>query len=392
MQAVGRSELRMEHLGRTRLRVAWFGHASGVRGDGLSTYSAEMVRRLEEKGAHVRFFYHGLDGELVPCEDTVVLPGYRWKTVVIPGKGYLATMEAGMVSFRPHITHASWSFSLADSLVGNMAHRYGGKSVATFHVPSGESGTARGIVMDGLYRYHGRALARFDRCVVLSSRQRSLLAHQGYPRERMLLAPNGVDTAIFSPGPSGLRRRLGASFVVSYVGRLDPEKRVVELIETFARMGWPSDHRLVIAGDGSQQKTLYRRWGKHHGIHFMGNLANRNDRVELLRATDVFVLPSTAEGLSLSLLEAMAAGCAVVATDAGDDGTALGDAGIVLPIAGLDGSLAEALYQLWRDPSLRALFGRRARERAVTRYDIGRHVDEVWSLYRSLAPATVDLQ
>ena len=113
-------------------------------------------------------------------------------------------------------------------------------------------------------------------------------------------------------------------------------------------------------------------------------IADDETRLDLLRAADVFVLPSTAEGLSLSLLEAMSAGCAVVATDAGEDGAAIGNSGLVIPVYPLEPSLSQAMLRVHDDAALRRALGRRARVRAQASYSLRANVDRLESLYADL--------
>jgi glycosyltransferase involved in cell wall biosynthesis len=107
----------------------------------------------------------------------------------------------------------------------------------------------------------------------------------------------------------------------------------------------------------------------------------------MLRAMDIFVLPSMVEGLSLSLLEAMACGVAPVATDVGSDGEALRGAGILVDTKDLDGQLRLALRTLIEFPDFRAELGQRARARAVERYSLSDNLDRLLAVYRELRPA-----
>jgi glycosyltransferase involved in cell wall biosynthesis len=99
------------------------------------------------------------------------------------------------------------------------------------------------------------------------------------------------------------------------------------------------------------------------------------------------VLPSTAEGLSLALLEAMSAGRAVIATDAGEDGAVAGDAGLVIPVSPLEPALGDALRRLHDDTTLRRSLGERARSRALQSYSLGTNIDRLEELYLTLRTA-----
>lgn len=369
-------------------RIAFFGHAEGRRRDGLSAYTNQLVRSLRARGSAVRFFAHRSDGAELPVDqgDTVWLRAGHFKTVTIPAPGTMGIVRRALEDFRPDVVHISWSFSLHDGAIAREAHRLGAACVATFHLPHGPAGTARGKVMQGLYRYHRQRMRHVDRCIVLSAEQRELLIRAGYPAGAATVIVNAVDTDLVSPGPSPLHEQLGAQLVILYLGRVDPEKRVPDLLECFLSLGLPDDHVLCIAGDGIQRERLARRAAGLRNVHVLG-LVSPARKLELLRGCDVFVLPSTAEGLALSLLEGMAAGCAVVATDAGQDGTALEDAGLVIPIHPLRPALDDALRSLVADPALRARLGVAARARAESRFALAGNVDRVVDVYADAARA-----
>jgi glycosyltransferase involved in cell wall biosynthesis len=373
------------------LRVALFGHAAGRRGDGLSTYSRELVRALRAEGAEVCFFAHQEDGDILPVDpaDSVRLRAWHFKTVTIPRPGAIATINAALAAFAPDVVHISWSFSLRDGGIARATHRLGAAVVATFHLPHGPAGTARGRVLQGLYRYHRTRMRHVDHCIALSTDQRELLVRAGYPAEQITVIPNGVDTDAISPGASTVRDELGARLVVLYMGRLDPEKRVPALVESFLSLGLPDDHVLCIAGDGIQRHLLHRLAGGRRNVRLVGLVA-ADRALELLRGCDVFVLPSTAEGLALSLLEAMAAGCAIVATSAGDNGRALEEAGVVIPIHPLRPALDDAMLRLISDPRRRAALGAAARQRAVDSYAMSNNAQRVLAVYAAAARTALD--
>ncbi|MHB8717336.1 MAG: glycosyltransferase family 4 protein [Candidatus Dormibacteria bacterium] len=365
---------------RRPLRVAWFGHAEGRRGDGLSTYSRETVRVLGERGVQVLFVAHREDGDTAPVDSPLWLRAWHWKTVVLPRAGTRRRIAAALSDFAPDVVHISWSFSLLDGAIARAAHACGAVCVATFHLPHGPEGTARARVLQGLYRYHRQRMRHVDRCITLSTEQAGKLAMAGYPEERISVIPNAVDTDAITPGPSSLHAELRAGFVALYLGRLDPEKRVLALIDAFTSLGLPDDHVLCIAGDGILAPRVQRLAALHPQVRYLG-LVSGTRRLELLRGSDIVVLPSTAEGLALSMLEAMSAGRAVIATDAGEDGRALEGAGVVVPTHPLRPALDEALRRLAGDAAERQRLGQLARRRAVERFAMSAHADALLSTY-----------
>lgn len=366
------------------LRVAWFGHAFGRRADGLTSYSRELVGALTRRGLDVCFFSFRRDGEAVPVQRSVQLGSARFKTVTIPAPGTLRAIDRELDRFRPDIVHLSLSQSLLDAAVLSSARARGVATVVSVHLPYAPVASPRGRVLYALYRFHARALRSADRCVALSDDQRDLLLSIGCSASNILVLGNGVDTDAVAPGRSHVRSELGAAFVVSYVGRIDPEKRVARLVEAFLRQRWADDHILLIAGAGTREAQVRRMARTKAQVHLLGTVHERERCIDILRGTDVFVLPSTAEGLSLSLLEAMAAGCAVIATDVAEDGSAVGDAGIRIPRDPLEPALSEALRRLHDDAALRTELGRRARRRACAAYSLSARVDTLMGMYAQL--------
>lgn len=366
------------------LRVAWFGHFQSPNGNGLAAYSRETVAALRGRGVDVLFFAHR-EGHArpAPARD-VELRALRLKTVTVSLPGSLERISAALTEFQPDLVHLSVSFSLLDGAVASLAHHRNVPAVATVHLPYGTLASARARILHELYRFHSRSLTRFDSLIALSEGQRALLVESGLDPYRILVSPNGVDTEHFTPGPSQLREAVQGRFVVVYMGRLDPEKRVPELARSFIAQGWPEDHLLLIGGAGTQRRQLVRLAATHPSVRLLGIVEGAEARRDLLRAADLFVLPSTAEGLSLALLEAMSVGCAVIATDAGEDGAALGDAGAVIPVYPLEPGLGSALGRLYDDPALRRTLSKRARDRAVARYSLRGNIDRLESLYGSL--------
>jgi len=258
--------------------------------------------------------------------------------------------------------------------------------VATFHVPYDSRFSLWQGISSAVYRLYAQSLASFDRVIIFSEQQKSLLENYGVPAVNVAVIPNGVDVDKYTPGSSAFKQTSQASTLVGYLGRVDPEKNVDVLVRAFQDVDAAEDVKLVVVGSGSERRRLERRYGSRR-IIFAGQVLEETERIAMLRAMDVFVLPSLVEGLSLSLLEAMACGVASVATDVGSDGEALRGAGMVVDPRDLDGQLRLALRTLIEFPDFRAELGRLARVRVVERYGLSDNLDRLLAVYRELRPA-----
>ena len=209
------------------------------------------------------------------------------------------------------------------------------------------------------------------------------------PRGRMRAVLNGIDLRLFSDArecrAQARRRLLPGSDVrlLLSVGRLADEKNHAGLLRAFAHVaGRYPDVQLWLAGDGPRRKDLLRQrkdLGLEDRVVFLGA---RHDVPELMRAADVFVLPSRYEGFGLVVAEAMASGTPVVATDAGGVAEVLNGAGILVPV-GDDDALAQGLVEaLSMDAGRVAAMTAAARRQVEDRLDIEHSIDTWLDIYR----------
>ena len=189
------------------------------------------------------------------------------------------------------------------------------------------------------------------------------------PGARVSVLPNVVALA-----PDVQRVEAGR---ILFLGRLTPAKGAADLVAAVAQLlpRYPA-LRLVLAGSGAVDSAAH--------IEMPGWIDATRRANELARAA-IFCLPSHAEGLPVALLEAMAAGKAIVATAVGAMPEALApDAGLVVPARDVD-ALAGALARLLDDPPAAAAMGQRARAVVAAHYDSAVAGDTLAALYRQLA-------
>ena len=235
-----------------------------------------------------------------------------------------------------------------------------------------------------------RASARWTHRVVAVSEalRRELVGTFGLPPEKVVVLENGVDTSHFAPGPptGAVRNPLGLwdAPIVGHVARLAPVKNQPLLVDAFAlvRSRIPDAH-LVLVGDGEMRSAIDARVQAHglgDCVHLIGE---RSDTADVLRDFDLFVLPSKAEGTSMSLLEAMASGVPILATAVGGGPALLanGRAGVLVP-ANDARALADAMATLLGDAPLRRRLAIAARERVEAHYAEDAVVTRYERLYR----------
>jgi glycosyltransferase involved in cell wall biosynthesis len=225
-----------------------------------------------------------------------------------------------------------------------------------------------------------RVLRGASRVVALTDEQREVLQRRyGVAPHRIAVIPNGV--------PAGFARiradtpAHAGPFRLLFVGRLSPQKNLPRLLEAMSRLH--ADVELVIVGDGPSRpvvETMVHGYALRN-VRLVG-AAHGDDLADWYRWADALVLTSDREGMPLVLLEAMAAGLPIVATDVPGVAATVGDAGLVVPPA--PGAVAEAVERLAGDPALCAELGDRAAARAVD-HGWDRVVDAMDDLYTALA-------
>lgn len=352
----------------------------------MATYSTETTTGLRSRGHQVTFFHHGLDGDPAPApaDDSVSLESLALvKPIVLQGPRARRTLIERLERHDFDLVHASFWFSSLDFNLPRTCHRLGIPIVATFHVAFDRRLSLWGGITNATYRLYAPALSECDRVIVFGAAQRDVLAALGVPEERLVVLPNGVDVDKYQPGETDWKRRLQAETLFVYSGRIDSEKNVDELIQAYLGVQPPDSCRLAIMGNGSERKHLQRHY-RDPRVLFLGHIADEAQRIGILRAADGYFLPSSVEGLSLSMLEAMACGAPTVATDVGGDGEALRGAGIVLDPNDLREHLGLAFRMLLELPWVRGELGRRARERALERFSLKANLDRLIELYQSL--------
>ena len=251
------------------------------------------------------------------------------------------------------------------------------------------------------YNYLRRAIRPFIHHYIAVSKDLAGWLQQtiGVIPQRIKQIYNGVDQEKFSPQstiPSTFNELVPNSWagedtlVIGTVGRLAEVKDQLSILEAFALLIEKSPEyqrrlRLLVVGDGPMRERLNDRIESLNLSSQVWMAGDREDIPECLRLMDVFVLPSLGEGISNTILEAMASGLPIIATRVGGNPELIDEGvnGLLVPV-GEPGLLADALKKLIESPQLRAQNGLESLRIVSQDFDWNRTVAEYLSVYDQL--------
>lgn len=367
------------------MRIAWIGKKSPFCGN--VTYSREITNALLDRGHQVSFLHFAQeesDLDNWPNCPEVTLPFiYKSQVYTIPAFKATKVLTQSLRRLKPDIVHASLTLSPLDFVLPEICEKLKLPLVATFHTPFAGKGAK---LVSGTqllaYQLYAPFLGNYDRVIVFSQIQRELLARMSVPEQNIAVIPNGVDVEKYSPGLSKVKEEFRAERLFVYQGRIAPEKNVEALLRAWKQAEMGPNSKLLIVGDGPLKPSLEPFYGSEYNITWLGFVADEQRRIEILRGADVFVLPSLVEGLSLSLLEAMACGLACLATDVGADGEVLEKgAGVILNTKTVQPQLRTLLPLFQDHPELTTLLGHKARKRVLEQYTLSGNITRLEELY-----------
>ena len=280
--------------------------------------------------------------------------------------------------------------SLASAMAVRQARK--GRFVATQHFLDPEHVSHTGLKAAIFHAAHRWVSKYMAHCIAISEAARAgVLRRREAPEQKVTTILNGIrplDPQQLS-SPAQIRAELGITPetpLIVCAARLEREKDVQSLIAamTEVKAAFP-DVRCVVAGQGAQQKMLtaqIQETGLQGTVQLLGF---RKDAHALIQAGDIFVLPSFAEPFGLVILEAMALGRPVIATNAGGPREIVeeGVTGLLVPPSDPP-ALAAAIRRLFADRQSTETMGQRGLERFQARFTAARMAQDVLALYRRI--------
>jgi glycosyltransferase involved in cell wall biosynthesis len=357
---------------------------------GLERQAHELSLALKASGTDLKVVSGRVKNAQPDVEDVGGIPVHRlpwsdrrWiRFVRMPFSIFSAMFRLRASYDVVHLHQHSW-FSLYAILIAKLLR----KPVLTKLPNVGRLGIP-GVRAERLGSLKLKILFASDALIAMSDQSLQELRTEGYPAERVLAVPNGINLAHCASSAAAMPvEAKGDIRRVVFVGRVAVEKRVDLLIEQWAKVqrDCPGAAVLEIWGDGPLRTTLQRKCGDlglSASVVWRGHVEGVRDK---LPAMHIFVLPSVAEGNSNAILEAMAAGLPVLSTPVGGTPMMLGPEAINLMFNLDDDSLGEALIRLIRDDPRRKAVGVQMRARVVEHFDIRRVARVYANAYQLLA-------
>lgn len=351
---------------------------------GAERQLVELARGLKSRGRKVTvaLFYkkgpllHDLEKAGVPLID--LKKAGRWDLA-----GFLMRTARAVRETRPDVIY---SFLGGANIIASLVRPFVGPTRIVWSIRSSNMDLRRYDWLHGLAYWIERQLSRTADLIISNSQAgRDFAVVHGFPKDRIRIVPNGIDTDRFRPD-AHLRQRQRAAWglgdehvAVGVLARLDPMKGHGTFLEAVALLAENRpDMRFFVIGGGPEEDRLRRqaaRLGLGRAISFTGP----SDRPEsALNGFDICCSPSEfGEGFSNSIAEAMACGVPCVVTDVGDSARIVGDTGEVVPPSD-SRSLGEAILRL----AARLDDGRktRVRERAADHFSVGAMVEGTFAI------------
>ena len=381
------------------VHVAWLGKKSPFCGN--VSYGNSTTEELKARGHKISFIHFdnpsssNASKPLFLANDPEVSLPYLIKSQVytIPSPRAEKELRLSLERLKPDIIHASLTLSPLDFRLPELCNEINVPLIGTFHPAfDTKNRNLTASTQQLTYQLYAPSLAKFNRIIVFSEPQKTVLEKLGVSKEKQIIIPNGVDEKIWKPLSERnkkydqVKKKLGDRRIFLYMGRIANEKNIEALLRSW-RQTKNNNCKLVIVGDGPMKPTLENSFSNlsKEKLIWWGAELDLETRVAIMQIAEVFFLPSLVEGLSLSLLEAMSTGTACVATDAGADGEVLDEgAGIVISTDNVAAQLKTIIPILIEHPAFTKDLGEKARQRVYERYTIKKNIDALEKVYKDL--------
>jgi len=302
---------------------------------------------------------------------------------------FLACLVGYLVKHRKHFSHIH-TFQVGYTASVSILLGYFLKKPSLLKVASsgwgGDILKAKKTLWGKLFLFMAKKASRI--IAVSSTVEQELIAAAVKPLKLSRIS-NGVDVVQFRPGEDKSRLRKALDLpdkkTIVYTGRLSIEKGVDFLVQSFSELDSKRGYQLIIIGDGPEREHIAQLLDNAHVGKSILLLNSRDDVASYLQASDLFILPSRFEGLSNSLLEAMACALPVISTRVGGSTDIIehGSNGLLVDVDNVE-QVRSAITDVFDDSRRAARLGKGARKTIEEYHDVSTIAEKYMQLYKSM--------
>lgn len=315
--------------------------------------------------------------------DTPTAP-FHTPFIIVPSEKTPTLIYKNLKSIRPDIVYTTLGLSPWDFFLPTICHSLQIPIAGVWHVDFNNKKDTQDLLVKSIFLTYLPLCMQLDFLHVLSDKLKKFYVDKGIKASRIGVISNGVDSSVYTPAKSRFAEKHQISQGVLFLGRLTAQKNPEALIKAFLHLDPPHTTKLVIVGNGDREKSLRQKY-RDNRIIFTGLVDNESQKIDIIRACQIFVLPSKFEGVSLALLEAMSCGLACITTNVGSNDTMLQNIGTVLPDKKLQPNLIKALNNYLDNSQLVLHHGHKAREKILKHHSLNQTFGNLLELLENTA-------
>lgn len=373
------------------MKILWFDKQEKGAAGGMAAYTQEVTTALTQKKHQVMILRFGDKVLSTDPPNSRILPYSLGDKALffLPNRKTFQIVKEALAEFKPDIIHLNLAVSPLDFYLPKLAHQKNIPIVGTFHsgLSSNTKLTLENLGAKSYFLSYRSCFSQLDKLLIFSTQGRDFLISLGLSGKNLEVLPNSVDCQKYTPGQSVFKKKNSFDFGYLFLGRVSPLKNPRLLIETFLKLTPPKNHKLILVGGGdigSLYHNLRKTYCHNQNIIFTGPIFDTKQKIDIIRAADVFILPSLLEGMSLALLESMACGLAPIVSNAGNHEEVVDDTGLVIEINKIKDQLPVALQIFFKNPSLAKTLGQKARQRVLEKYNQEEQINKLIKIYQEV--------
>lgn len=338
---------------------------------GISVFDKKLALYLTKQGHEVSIlqFVQGNkrknEGNIYPIP--FYFEGSNMFFILLPSEKTIPLITKHLKDIKPDIVYTCIGISPWDFFLPSICHHLRIPLAAVWHTDI-KSSFRYFFLLSSLLAVYLPFCLQLDKLHVLSPHVKKFYTENGVDDDKIAIIPNGVNPSVYSPGPSQFATKHNIEQGILFLGRLSIQKNPEILIKSFLSLTLPKTTKLVIVGSGKKEKELKETYKRNKRIIFTGSIRDEQEKVDIMRSCQLFVLPSQFEGMPLALLEAMSCGLTCITTDVASNKEVMQDVGIVIPTRQMKKELPRVLKECLNHPKRYKILGEKARKKILEQF------------------------